>query len=194
MRDWEKRAGLISLTGVGLAALGGALRITQLGLAGLAVLGAGVICWGLSGVIEGRVSFSRPGTRYSESHYGLAARAWGVLLCLAGAAMTGCGLLLLVIPDAPLAELAASPLGVSVGMVSGGLAGMLYGLTLILGGAGVGGSWLRRAASVPRRLLGVFVLLTSAALAAAGAARIATPRAWDAAVGSVSERFSHATR
>lgn len=104
MRDWEKRGGVIAIAGVAAAALGGVLRVKALGPAGLALLGAGVFCWGLSGIVEGRMSFSRPGSRYSARYYGLAARAWGVLLCLAGATMAGFGLLLLINPDASLTE------------------------------------------------------------------------------------------
>lgn len=101
MRDWEKRAGIIAAAGVAAAALGRVLRVKALGPAGLALLGAGVFCWGLSGMLEGRMSFPRPGSRQGAIYYGLAARAWGALLCIVGAIITGAGLILLVKAEQP---------------------------------------------------------------------------------------------
>ena len=168
MQDLEKRGGIIAVVGVALAALGGALRLSRLGLAGLGVLGVGVICWGLSGMLQGRMSFFHPGVRYSENYYGLAARAWGILICLVGMALVGFSLLLFIKPDMSFAEAATSPLGTSVGMFVGGIIGMLYAVTLILGRAEDSGSWLRRAISLPGRLIGVFVLLISMGLSVTG--------------------------
>ena len=107
--------------------------------------------------------------------------------------MVSAGFLTLVKPDVSFAEVAASPLAAGIGMLSGGLAGMLYAATLILGRA-EGSSWTRRALSLPRRLLGIFVLLACAALAVAGAVRVAAPHAYDAAVRSISGRLPSAAR
>ena len=189
MQNLERRGGIIAIAGVALAALGGALNFTLLGLAGLGILGVGVICWGLSGMIGGQMSFFHPGVRYRESYYGLAARAWGILICLAGIALVGFSLLLFVQPDMSFAETAKSPLGTSVGMLMGGLIGMLYAVTLILGRAEDSGSWLRRAMSLPGRLIGVFVLLISTGLAITGVVRIAAPQIYEGVVRSISDRL-----
>jgi hypothetical protein len=189
MQDLEKKGGIIAVVGLALAALGGALRLSRLGLAGLGVLGVGVICWGLSGLIEGRMSFFHPGVRYSENYYGLAARAWGLLICLTGIALVGFSLLLFVKPDMSFAEIAASPLGASVGMFGGGLIGMLYAITLILGRAEDNDSWLRRAISLPGRLIGVFVLLISMGLCVTGVVRIVAPQIYEGVAQSISDRL-----
>lgn len=189
MRDLEKKGGIIAVVGMALAALGGALRLSRLGLAGLGVLGVGVICWGLSGKIEGRMSFFHPGVRYSENYYGLAARAWGLLICLTGIALLGFSLLLFVKPDISFAEIAASPLCASVGMFCGGLIGMLYAVTLILGRAEDSDTWLRRAISLPGRLIGVFVLLISMGLSVTGVVRIVAPQIYEGVVRSISDRL-----
>lgn len=192
MLDWEKRAGVISIAGVAAATLGGVLRLESLSLAGLATIGAGVFCWGLGGVLGRRVVFSRPGSRHSASYYGLAARAWGALLCLAGAAVAGLGFTPLLKPGASVAGLAASPLAAGSGMLLGGLAGMLYAVTLILGRAEGGDSWARRVLSLPGRLLGLLMLLASAAVAATGAVRIAAPQVYEDAVRAINERLPRA--
>ena len=192
MGDWEQRAGVISVAGVAAAALGLALRLEPLSLAGLTALGAGVVCWGLGGVIDGRISFSRPRSPYGETYHGLAARARGALLCLAGTAVAGLGLTQLLLPDVSFTGLAAGPLAAGLGMLLAGLAGALYAVTLILGRAGDGGSWARRALSLPGRLLGVLVLLASAAMAAAGAVRIVAPQAYEGAVRFIGERLHRA--
>lgn len=190
--DLEKKGGIIAIVGLALAGLGGALQLTRLGLAGLLVLGAGVICWGLSGVFEGRMSFFHPGVRYSESYYGLAARAWGVLICLAGIALVGFNFLLFLNPDMSFAEAASSRLGTSIGMVLGGLVGMLYAVTRILGRAEDNGSWLQRAITLPGRLLGVLLLLISTGLAAAGVVRLVAPQIYEEVVQSISDRLPRA--
>jgi hypothetical protein len=189
MRDLEKRGGIIAVVGVALSALGGAMNLTHIGLAGLGILGVGIICWGLSGMLEGRMSFFHPGVRYRESYYGLAARAWGILICLAGMTLVGFSLLLFVRPDMSFAETTTSPLGTSVGMFVGGLIGMLYAITLILGRAEDSGSWLRRAISLPSRLIGVFVLLISMGLTVAGVLRIVAPQIYEGVVRSISDRL-----
>lgn len=187
MRDLEKTGGVIAIIGIATGALGGALRLTRFGLVGLGILGVGMICWGLSGTIEGRMSFFHPGVRYSENYYGLAARAWGILICLAGMAVVVFSILLFIKPDMSFGETAASPIGTSVGMFFGGLIGMLYAITLIIGRAENNSSWLRRALSVPGRLFGVLVLLVSAGLCVAGALRIVAPQIYEQTVQSISE-------
>lgn len=189
MPDWEKRGGIIAIVGVAITALGGALNLPRIGLVGLGILGVGVIGWGLSGVIDGRMSFFHPGVRYRESYYGLAARAWGILICLAGIALAGISLLLFIRPDMSFAETAASPLGTSIGMFVGGLIGMLYAATLILGRAEDSGSRLRRAMSLPGRLIGIFVLLISMGLTVTGVVRIAAPQIYEGVVRSIGDRL-----
>lgn len=192
VQDFEKTGGIIALIGVVLAAIGGSLRFTRLGLLGLGVLGVGVVCWGVSGIVEGRMIFSRPGVRYRQSFYGLAARLWGVLICMAGVALFGFSLLLFVKPDMPYEQALTSPLGKSIGMLLGGLAGMIYALTLILGRAEDTGSWLRKALSLPGRILGVFVLVVCIGLAAAGVVRLVSPLAYDELIKAISDQLPRA--
>lgn len=190
MQNLENRGGIIAIVGVALGALGGALNSTGIGLAGLGILGVGVICWGLSGMIEGQMSFFRPGVRHRRSYYGLAARVWGILISLAGFALVGFSLLLFAQPDMSFAETAGSPLGISVGMFMSGLVGMLYAVTLILGRAEDGGSWLRRAMSVPGRLIGVLILLISMGLTVTGVVRMAAPQIYEGVVQSIRDRLA----
>jgi hypothetical protein len=192
VQDFEKTGGIIALIGVALAAIGGSLQFTRLGLIGLGVLGVGVVCWGVSGVIEGRMIFSRPGVRYRQSYYGLAARLWGVLICMAGVALVGLSFLLFFKPEMSFEEALTSSVGKSIGMLLGGLTGMLYGMTLILGRAEDSGSWLRKAISLPGRILGVFVLVISIGLAAAGVVRLVTPQVYDDVVQAISDQLPRA--
>ncbi|MDQ3685523.1 MAG: hypothetical protein M3430_07955 [Acidobacteriota bacterium] len=160
--------------------------------AGLVILGVGVICWGVSGVIEGRMIFTAPGVRHRESYYGLAARLWGVLISMAGVALVGFGSLLIYRPGSSFEQVIGSPIGVSVGMLLGGVAGIIYAGTLILGRGEAGGSWLRVAASLPGRLIGLLVMLISMGLAAAGAASIVAPQTYERVVQSISDRLPRA--
>lgn len=192
MKDFEKTGGIIALIGVVLAAIGGSLQFNLLGLLGLGVLGVGVVCWGVSGVIEGRMIFSRPGVRYRQSYYGLAARLWGVLLCMAGVALVGFSFLLFFNPDMAIEQALTSSLGKSIGMLLGGLTGMLYAMTLILGRAEDSGSWLRQALSLPGRILGVLVLMVSMGLAAAGVVRLVSPLAYDDLMQAISDQLPRA--
>ncbi len=192
MLDLEKKGGVIAVVGVALAALGGALQLTRLGLTGLGILGIGVICWGMSGLLEGRMVFFHSGVRYRESYYGLAARVWGILIILAGLALVGFSFLLFLNPDMSFRETATSSLVTSIGMFLGGLIGMLYAVTLILGRAEDSGSWLRKAMSLPGRILGVFVLLVSGGLALAGLLRFVAPQMYDDIVQSIIDQLPRA--
>jgi hypothetical protein len=87
------------------------------------------------------------------------------------------------------AETAGSPLGISVGMFMGGFVGMLYAVILILGRAEDDGSWLRRAMSVPGRLIGVLILLISMGLTVTGVVRMAAPQIYEGVVQSISDHL-----
>ena len=190
MIDFEKKGGIIAIIGVAVAAVGGLLRVTRLGLFGMAILGLGVICWGLSGLIEKRIVFSRPGTRYSSSYYGLAARAWGAMLCIAGAGVAGFSVLLLFYPDVTFEQITASAVGLGLGWFLGGLIGMLYSLTLIAGRAEDSGTWFRRIITLPGRMLGLVILMISIVLAAAGLTRALFPQVYEGAVQAISDKLS----
>ncbi|MBA2732104.1 MAG: hypothetical protein H0U54_04340 [Acidobacteria bacterium] len=183
----EKKGGIIAIAGIALAALGGALRLTSLGLVGLGVVGVGIICWGMSGMLEGRMSFFHPGVRYSETYYGLAGRAWGILILLSGVGLVGFSILLLFQPDLSFEEAATHPLAKSGAMFFGGIIGVLYAITLILGRAEDDDeSRLRRIVRLPIRLFGVLLLLVSAGLAVTGVVRIAAPHIYEDALRSIS--------
>jgi hypothetical protein len=192
MQDFEKRGGIIALVGLALVLLGEFLQFTRLGLLGLAILGVGVIFWGVSGVIEGRMIFFHPGVRYSESYYGFAARVWGVLICMAGAALVGFSFLLFFKPDLSFEQAFTSPLGMSIGMLLFGVIGMLYATTLILGRAEDSSSRLRKVISLPGRILGLFVLLVSMGLTVASVARMVAPQIYERVVQSISDHLPRA--
>jgi hypothetical protein len=189
MPDLEKTGGVIAIVGLAIAVLGGSLQLTRLGLVGLGVLGVGVTCWGASGVIEGRMIFFHPGVRYSESYYGLAARAWGILISMVGLALVGFSLLLFLNPDMSFKQFAYSSSGTSIALLLGGLIGILYGTTLVLGRAEDSSSWVRKAMSLPGRLLGLFVLLVSVGLTVAGLTRLVAPQIYERVAQSISDHL-----
>jgi hypothetical protein len=184
--DFETAGGLIAAGGVGLAAMGSALRLPSAGLVGLVVLGLGVCCWGISGLAEGRILFFSPGVRHRQSHYGWAARAWGVLLCLAGLAISGAGILLLLKPDVSLEQALYSSLGKGAGMFFCGMIGLLYSVTLIAGRAEDEGG-CRKIMTLLRRAFGTLVLILSALVATAGLARVLAPETYVGVVRAISE-------
>lgn len=190
--DFEKRGGIIAIAGVVVAAFGNVLGGTRPGLVGLAILGVGVLCWGLSGLIEKRILFFHPGVRYNESYYGVAARAWGALLSLAGLAVAGFSALLFFYPDITFERITGSPLSRGIGLFLGGLAGMLYSVTLITGRAETGGTWLRRLITLPRTILGLVLLMISIALTGAGVTRMLFPQFYERMVQTVSDSLPRA--
>lgn len=187
--DFETAGGLIAAAGVGVAALGGILRVTSLGLVGLVIVGVGVGCWGISGLAEGRILFFRPGVRHTERYYGWAARAWGALLCMAGMALAGFGLLSLLWPDVSLEKAMDGSVGKGAGMFLGGLVGVCYSVTLILGRAEDGGAWWRRMMKLPLRFFGVLLLLASILIAASGAMRALAPKAYEGIVRAIGDNL-----
>jgi len=189
IQDLEKKGGIIAIAGIALAALGGVLRLTPLGLVGLGVVGVGIICWGMSGMLEGRMSFFHPGVRYSETYYGLAGRAWGALILLSGVGLVGFSILHLFQPNMSFEAAAAHPLAKSGAMFLGGIIGVLYAITLILGRAEEDDdeSRLRRIVRLPIRVFGILLLLVSAGLAITGVARIAVPHIYEDALRSMSQ-------
>jgi hypothetical protein len=187
--DFETVGGLIAAGGVGLAAMGGVLQWPSAGLVGLVILGLGVCCWGVSGLAEGRILFFKPGVRHTQSHYGWAARAWGVLLCLAGLAISGAGMLLLLKPGVSLEQAFYSSPGKGAGMFFCGMIGMLYSVTLMAGRAVDEGIW-RKIMALFRRVFGTLVLILSALIATAGLTRVLAPEIYVGVVRAISESLS----
>jgi hypothetical protein len=192
--DFEKSGGLIAVGGVVVAALGSALGVNRLGLLGMVILGVGIICWGLSGLIEKRILFFRPGVKYSQSYYGVAARAWGALLCLAGIAVAGFSALYFFAPDAEFAQVAGRLLGGRLGLVLAGLAGILYSLTLITSRTESHSTRMSVIMSLPRRVLGVIVLMVSITLTAAGMTSLLFPQVYEGVMQGISEMLPSAPR
>lgn len=186
--DFEKIGGALTISGVAIAALGRAAGVNRFGLVGLGILGAGIICWGLSGLIEKRILFFHPGVRRSESYYGVAARAWGALLCLAGLGVAGFSIALFFEPDLSFERVTGGRLGAGIAMVLGGLAGLLYSVVLITGRAERRGSpFLRIMAGLPRRVLGIVLLILSLMLAATGLTNILFPQLYERVTQAIAE-------
>lgn len=185
MPDFEKSGGIIVIVGVAVAALGGASGVNRLSLLGMIILGVGIISWGLSGLFEKRILFFHPGMRRSESYYGVAARAWGALLCLGGLGVVGFSVILFFTPDIAFEQVLVRLLGGGKGMVLGGLVAMLYSVTLIIGRAetraGLG------ILSLPRKILGIIVLMTAIILVAAGMTSIISPQFYERVIQSISD-------
>lgn len=194
MPDFEKSGGMVAIIGVAVAALGGALGVNRWGLLGMVILGMGIIFWGLSGLIEKRILFFRPGISSSQSYYGLAARAWGALLCLAGLGVTGFSALLFFKPDMEFGPLADRWLDGGTGLALAGLAGILYSLVLIAGRSEAQGTGTSLIMSLPRMVLGIIVLIISLTLAATGVTKILFPQIYEGVMQNISGMLSGAPR
>ncbi len=184
LKSLDAIGGALALAGVLTFALSTYVRLTLLGSLGIALLGAGVIFWGMDAVMEGRIRFTRHRhIRFAETYSGLAARAWGLVFAVAGFLLLGFGLLSLTNPRTPVSNSLLSffktAVGTSVLLIFGGLLGGIYALTLIFGSVEQRGSIARDLLSLPSRLWGLIVLLLCLGLIIVGMLRFVAPEVLD---------------
>ncbi len=171
-------AGMLLFVGALIFGIGSFLNFDPLNFVGLALFGAGVVFLGFDGIVSEEIVFLSRIRGISTAFTGLVARAWGAIFVLAGFAILGFAVLSLVRPDFPIGdrviEFAQTPLGTSLLMMGYGGVGVLYAFSLLFENGER--SILSILASVPTRLFGLFVLLTSLGLIGVGILRLVAPQ------------------
>lgn len=151
---------------------------------GVAILGAGIVAWGVNAITSRELRVFQRGIRISQRIEETLARAWGILFALGGLLMLGYGALSMLNARAPIPAgvrgFFATPQGVGVLLLVGATVGILFALTSIfVSDADGGNAFVRCLKSLPGRLFGVVLLVFFGALALVALMQVFAPSAWE---------------
>lgn len=168
--------------GIAFAALASWLNFDPAGFLGIGLLGAGITCWSIDGLLNQRLPFFVQGIQVRIRVEGFLVRAWSIVFAALGFLLMGYGILSLLNPRTPVParvqQFFATSQGIGILLIGGGMLGLLWAMAMLFESAS-NSSILAILATLPRRLFGLALLLVSLALVLVGGLQIIAPALWD---------------
>lgn len=168
--------------GIVLAALANWFNVEPAAFLGFAFLGAGIVGWSVDGLLNQHLPFFAQGLQVHVRVQGFLVRAWSILFAAVGFLLMGFGILSLLNPRTPVParvqQFFATSQGIGILLIGGGMLGTLWALSMLFESVS-NRSILGVLASLPRRLVGLALLLLSLALVLVGVLQIIAPALWD---------------
>lgn len=171
------------IMGFVLIGLGNFLSVALFLNLGFALLGAGIVAWGVNAIQSRELTVLQSDIRFSQRIQELVARAWGILIIGGGVLLLGYGVLSVLNPRSPLParvqQFFTTAEGAALVALSGSLVGIVFALSMIFANDATGNVVVRTLKSLPSRLFGIVLFILCGTLATATILQIFAPGIWD---------------